>query len=261
VDGARFPGDSFGDEAVEQGAGGGADIVAALRVPLDAKDEVSGGAFSGLAAFDGFDDGVLGAAGGDAEAVARDAAGLVMAGVDGEAEEVVLLGGLFDGEKRAEERLGRGGCSVGDGDFAAGGVIDRENVEVLNQRAAAPDVEDLDAEADGEDGLVEVVRVLKEELIDVFAGVVGGGALGDGFLAVLVGIDVGGTAGEEDGLAGVDEVGDFDWGGEKGDLNGLAATALDTRSVLRPGALVVGDIGAGGGGNGDARLHRAGSRV
>jgi hypothetical protein len=141
---------------------------------------------------------------------------------------------------------------VGDGDFAAGGVVDGKDRQVLDKRAAAPDVEDLNTEADGEDGLVEVVGVLEEELIDVFAGAVAGGALGDGILTVLVGVDVGGTAGEENGLAGIDEVGDFYWRREEGNLDGLAATALDSERVLGPGALVVGDIGAGGDRNRDA---------
>ena len=93
----------FGDKAVEEGAGGEADVVAALGVPLDAEDEVGGGAFGGLTAFDGLDDGVLGAAGGDAEAVAGDADGLMVAGVDGETEETVLIGGFFGGNDGAEE--------------------------------------------------------------------------------------------------------------------------------------------------------------
>src|SRR5271154_742472 len=101
MDGARDPGGGFGDEAVEEGAGGWADVVAALGVPLDAEDEVGGGAFGGLAAFDGFDDCVLWAAGGDTETVTGDADGLMVAGVDGEAEEVVLFGGFFGGEEGA----------------------------------------------------------------------------------------------------------------------------------------------------------------
>ena len=40
VDGAGGPGGGFGDESVEERSGGGADVVAALRVPLDAEDEV-----------------------------------------------------------------------------------------------------------------------------------------------------------------------------------------------------------------------------
>jgi hypothetical protein len=253
MDGARDPGSGFGDEAVEEGAGGGADVVAALGMPLHAEDEVSGGAFGGLAAFDGFDDAVLRAAGGDAEAVAGDADGLVVAGVDGQAEEVVLFGSFVCSEQRAEERFGCGRSGVGDGDFATGGVVDGKDGEVLDQGAAAPDVKDLDAEADGEDRFVEVVGVLEEELIDVFARGVGGGTLGDGVLAVLVGVDVGGAAGEENGLAGIDEVGDRDWGGVEGDLDGLASAAFDSDCVLRPGALVVGGIVAGGLRNCDAR--------
>jgi hypothetical protein len=207
MDGAGDPCGGFGNKAVEEGPGGGADVVAALGVPLDTEDEVGGGAFGGLAAFDRFDDGVLGAAGGDAETVAGDADGLMVAGVDGETEEVVLFWGLFGGEEGAEERPGRRSGGVGYGDFAACGVIDGEWGQVLNQRASTPDVEDLDAEADGEDGLVEIVGVLEEELIDVFAGAVGGGALGDRILAVFLRVYVGWAAGKKDGLAGVNEIG------------------------------------------------------
>ena len=54
-----------------------------------------------LAAFYGFDDSVLGAAGGYAEVVAGDANGLVVAGIDGEAEETVLIGSFFRGNDGA----------------------------------------------------------------------------------------------------------------------------------------------------------------
>jgi hypothetical protein len=161
MDGAWDPGGGLGDKAVEEGAGGGADVVAALGVPLDTEDEMGGGSFGGLAAFDRFDDGVLGTAGGDAQAVAGDADGLMVAGVDGEAEEVILLGGLFEGEESAEQGLGCRSGGVGYGDFATRDMVDGEWGEVLNQRASAPDVEDLDAEADGKDGLVEIVGVLE----------------------------------------------------------------------------------------------------
>src|ERR1700751_274943 len=83
VDGARDPGPGLGDEAVEEGTRRSADVVAALRVPLHAEDEVGGGAFGGLTTFDRFDDPVLRAAGGDAETVTGDADGLMVAGVDG----------------------------------------------------------------------------------------------------------------------------------------------------------------------------------
>jgi hypothetical protein len=227
VDGARNPDGGFGDEALEEGARGGANVVAALGMPLDTEDEVGGGAFGGLAAFDAFDDSILRAPGRYAEAVTRNADGLMVAGVDWQTKEAVLFGRFFVGEKAAEEGFGRGGGGVRDGYLAPRGVVDRENVEVLNQSPATPDVEDLDAEADGEDWLIEVVGILEEELIDVFARVVGRGALGDGVLAIFVRVDVSGTAGKKDGLAGVDEVRDLDWRGEERDFDRFAATALD----------------------------------
>lgn len=132
MDGAGGPDGGFGDKAVEEGAGGGADVVAALGVPLDSEDKVGVGALGGLAALDGFDDGILRAAGGDAEAVAGDADGLMVAGIDGEATEALVFGGLFRGDKGTEEGFGRYSGGVGDGDFAAGGVVDGEDVEILN---------------------------------------------------------------------------------------------------------------------------------
>lgn len=79
MDWAWDPCDGFGDEAIEESTGGGADIVTALGMPLDSKDEVRSGALGGLAAFNRFDDRVLRAAGGDAETIAGDADGLMMA--------------------------------------------------------------------------------------------------------------------------------------------------------------------------------------
>ena len=78
------PSGGFFDEAFEEGLGGWADVVAALGVPLDAYYVVGVRIVGVLATFYGFDDCILWAAGGYAEAVAGDAYGLVVAGVDGE---------------------------------------------------------------------------------------------------------------------------------------------------------------------------------
>src|SRR5215469_16318775 len=86
VDGAGLPGCGLSDEALEDGAGGRADLIAALGVPLDSEDEVGVGVVGILAALDGFDDVVLRAAGGDAQTVAGNPDGLMVAGVDGETE-------------------------------------------------------------------------------------------------------------------------------------------------------------------------------
>jgi hypothetical protein len=130
-----------GDEGLEEGSAGGADVVGAFGVPLDAEEEALGGMFHvehfgfhgfwllhgfwlwrgfvwfhgfllldgfvlfcgfvlfhgfvllrgfwlfhGWDEFDGFDDFVVGAAGYDAETFAGEGYGLVVAGVDGEAE-------------------------------------------------------------------------------------------------------------------------------------------------------------------------------
>ncbi len=184
----------------------------------------------------------------------------MVAGVDGEAEEAVLFGGFVMRNDGSKEGVGGDGGGVGDGYGTASRVIYRHWDEMLDEGSSAPDVEGLGSEADGEDGFVEVVGVLDEEFVDVFPGGVGGGALGDGVLAVFVGVDVGRAAGEEDGLAGVDEVGCLAGRGGEGDCYGFSAGTLDGLGILGPGALVVDGVGAGGDGDGYARFHKAGSR-
>jgi hypothetical protein len=97
------------------------------------------------------------------------------------------------------------------------------------------------------------VCVLQEKLVDVFSWVVGGGTLSDGVLTVLLGVHVGRAAGEENCLAGVDQVGNLDGCSVQGNFDGHAATAFDTGGVLRPGALVIVRVGRGRERNGNAR--------
>lgn len=259
VDGPGGPSAGRFDEALEDCSAAGADLGAALGMPLDSKDKVGFFAFGSLAAFDGFDDAILWAAGRDAETVARDSDGLVMAGVDGETKEIVLNGGFSGGSETAEDGFGGDGCGVGDGNGGSCGMIYGENGEVLQEGAAAPDVEDLDAEADGEDGFVEGMGVLEEELVYIFAGWISRGGRGIGVVAVLLGVYVGGGAGEENGLAGVDEVGCLAGGEVEGELDWIATGGGDGCGVLGPGAGVIGEVVAGGGGDGDARATHVSS--
>jgi hypothetical protein len=76
-----------------------------------------------------------------------------------------------------------------------------------------------------------------------------------------LGIDVGGGAGEEDGLARVDEVGDLDGRGVEGDFDGLAAATLDGCGILGPGTVVIVWIGACGLRYRDAWLHYGSSSL
>lgn len=258
MDRAGGPCARFGDEAVEEGTGGRADVIAALGMPLNSEDEVRliGGQASGsLAAFYRFDDSVLGTAGGDAEAIAGDADGLMVAGVDGEPQKTVLLRGFFGRDDGSENGIRGDGGSVGDGDAATGGVVDRHGTEVLDESAASPDVKRLRSKADGQNGLVEVVSVLDEKFVYVFAGRVCGTALGDGLMAIFVRVYVGRAAGKQDRLAGVDEVGGLFGGDEEGDFDGMAAGFLDCFGINGPGKPVVFGIGAGGERDGYARLH------
>ena len=190
------PGGGFGDEAGEEGARGGVGFEAALGVPLHAEDERAAwcvGACPSTASTDA----VFGAAGGDAEAVAGDADGLVMAGIDGmRGSRFEVRGSRFRGEDLAEERVRCNGSPWATATAGPAEWFTGIGVEVLHQRAAAPHVQHLDAEADGEDRLAHVVRVLQQQLVDVLAGEVGGIALRLGLLAILLRIHIGGTAGQ-----------------------------------------------------------------
>jgi hypothetical protein len=137
----------------------------------------------------------------------------------------------------------------------AGSVVDGEDGEVLHQSAASPDIQELEAKTDREDGFIEVVGVLYEEFVYILPSSVGRRALRDRFLAIFLWVDVGGASWEEDGLTSVDEIGD---GGRRGvdrNFHWEAATALNGCGVLGPGALVVGEVGTCRDGNGDAGLH------
>src|ERR1700678_3945230 len=158
----RSPGGRFGDEAAEKSLRSGTDVVTAFRVPLDTEYEVSG-TFRGLATLYGLDHSILRAAGGDAEAVAGDADGLMMAGVDGQAKKPVLLGSFFGGDDSAEKRIRCNGSGMGDGNATASRMVNRQDIEVLNQGTPAPDVEELEAETDGKDWLVEIMSILNKE--------------------------------------------------------------------------------------------------
>jgi hypothetical protein len=228
VDRPGGPDSGFGDESVKERFRGWADVVAAFGMPLDAEDEVGDGSFVGLATLNRFYDTILRAACGDAEAVARNTDGLMMAGVDRQAEEAALFGSFFWGEDGSEEGFRHDGGGVGDGDAAASRMVDREDAQVLQECAATPDIQRLDAEADAKDRFVEVVGVLKEEFVNIFARVVRSGALGDGVLAIFVWVDIGWAAREKDGPAGVNEVGDFGGGGFERDFDGFAAAALNS---------------------------------
>jgi hypothetical protein len=255
MDGTRRPDGGFSYETPEKGLGGGASVVASLRMPLNSDYEVRCGSFGGLSTFYSLNDGILRASSRDTEAVAGNSDGLVMAGVDRKTEVAVLLGRLVRDHEGTKDGGWGDSRGVSDGDAAAGRMIDWEDAQILDQGSSAPDIEELEAEADGQDGLVEIVGVLDEKLIYVFPGVIGRSAFRDGLLAVFMGVDVGWASGKEGGLAGVDEVGYLGGSGVDGDFDGVATGPLDSSRILGPGPLVIGKIVASGRGNGYSGLH------
>jgi hypothetical protein len=215
MDGAGCPRGGRLGERFKDGAGGGAEVKAAFGVPLEPQNEVAGAGGrqrGGLASLHGFDDGVLGAAGGDPKTIAGNAESLVVAGVDGKAEIRVGgdLGGCLRGrEEGCEKGSGIDGRRVGDGYRGACAMVDGKGCKILDEGAAAPDVEVLATKADGKDGFVEIVGVLEEQFVCIFAGVVRRRSLREGIVAVALGVNVGGASREKYGVAGTGEGGDI----------------------------------------------------
>ncbi len=112
----------------------------------------------------------------------------------------------------------------------------------------------LGAVADGEDGLAHVVRVLQQQLVEVVARRIGRGGAGMRRLAVLLRIDIGGRAGEQNAVAGFGKLRGFDVGEVERDHDGLAAGAGHRVHILGQSARGVLRIRVGNG-DGDARLH------
>jgi AcrR family transcriptional regulator len=132
---------------------------------------------------------------------------------------------------------------------------------MLDEGASAPDIQGLGPEADAEERLVKVVRVLQEKFVDVLAGRVCGIALGDLLVAILLRINVGRGAGQKDAVAGSDEVGSFAGRCVQWNLDRFASGAGNSLGVLRPGCSVVLGIIAGRDGDRDARFHSSLSTI
>ncbi len=236
-------GAGLGDELFEDSTRHFVFIEGSFGMPLNAEHPVSGGG-----TFDGLDDGVLGRAGNDAKSVPGDGDGLVMAGVD---DDGCVAG--EGGEGGAGFYLGRMLDDLGARSAGSSRVLDG-GLDVLDESSVAPYVEGLGSVADGEDGLAHVVRVLKKELVDVVARGVRGGGAGIAVLVVLLGIDVGGRAGEENAVAVFCELGGFDVGEMEVDEDGHASGSSDGVEIVGQGAGGVLRVRVGNG-DGDARLH------
>ena len=91
--------------------------------------------------------------------------------------------------------------------LAAGAMIDR-GLQILNQRAVAPDIQTLSTVADGQDRLVEVEGVLKQQLIHGGPGRVGLAALGNWIFAKSLWVNIVAAARQQDSLHPDKQLGD-----------------------------------------------------
>ena len=79
---------------------------------------------------------------------------------------------------------------VGKFDFASGFMVDARVLDVLYQGPCAPHIERLQAIADSQDGLVQVVCILQQELVNIIASWIGGRRPGVAFGPKLLRIDI-----------------------------------------------------------------------
>jgi hypothetical protein len=96
---------------------------------------------------------------------------------------------------------------MGMGDCAAWLVINR-CLEILNQGAITPHVYRLGAMADGENRLLEVEGILKQELIDGCAAGIGLAAFRDWILAKSLWVHIETAAGKQNSLNTEEQTGD-----------------------------------------------------
>jgi len=108
--------------------------------------------------------------------------------------------------------------------------------DVLDEGSATPDIERLRAVTDGEDGLAHVVRVLKKKLVDVVTRGIRRSGLGMRRLAVLLRINVGGRAGEENAITGLGKLRRFHVGEIERDDDGLTACGGNGFYIVRQSA-------------------------
>jgi hypothetical protein len=156
-------------------------------MPLHTYNKVRGGV-----ELYGFDDAIQRRDGSDEQVVARGPNGLV-AGVH------LRQGPFGEWNQPGKSRSRSDSGWVGIHDRATGAMI-HLGLYVLNQGAVAPDIEGLGAVADGEDGLLEVEGVLKQDFIDSGTSWVGWAALRNWIFAKSSWVDIETTAGQQDAL-------------------------------------------------------------
>ena len=93
--------------------------------------------------------------------VARRRYGLVVARIDGKAQESVHLRCFLGGQEGREDAVFCDERGVRDGHAAAGAVVYGQRGQVLDERASAPDVERLHPEADSQHGLAVLLCVVQ----------------------------------------------------------------------------------------------------
>ena len=143
---------------------------------------------------------------------------------------------------------------MGMDDFATGAVI-HLGLDVLNERAVAPDIERLSAVADSKNGLLEVECVLQQELIDGGAGRVGLTTLGDWIFAKPLRVNVKAAARKQDALNTLEEAGDAVLAFVQGNDDGGNTRRVECGKIRRQRTLVVLSVAAGWLGDGDMEGH------
>ena len=124
--------------------------------------------------------------------------GLMMAGVDRQPPKNAVRGGLGGTEQPRKEAFSLYLHRMRYGHPTARGVIYGNGQQILRQGTTAPDIQQLQAETDGQKGFSGCGRVRKQTPIAGFPGRVAGRSCGMASLPVARWRDIGGAAGQNE---------------------------------------------------------------
>ena len=126
---------------------------------------------------------------------------------------------------------------------------------MLQKRARTINIENLQAIADPEYGLVHVVGVLQEQFVNGIALGIGGDGLGMLLCSEFCGINVGFASRQQYGIAALNQLHNFRWRLVERNTYRFASREFDRPLVLRNCTLGVFGISSVRQGNGNARFH------
>ena len=108
------------------------------------------------------------------------------------------------------------------------------SLKILDEAASAPDIPGLQPVTDAEERLVEICRVLHQELVDSFAGGIGRSAFRSRSLPVPFRIYIGAASGQKHPFTRAGQLRDLSRSRRQRNPDGFSPNRLDCVGILRP---------------------------